>query len=192
MQFIIRGSILTKMSRKKFRESQYELLHRPGKKPPKGSEIQPRSDGHRSTPVPLPSKQEEVKPNRHLGEMSAVNKVPEKQREDIRPKSHGGNSAYVPKSHEKPKNTQEDGNNGDVNMEDGTAEEEKEILNRTGPTTKATTPRNKSTGRRKGTTRRMTPTKETATRATRTRDPMNCRKSNSGDRNKALLQLYQR
>jgi hypothetical protein len=45
--------------------------------PPKGSKIQPRSDGHRSTPVPLPSKQEEVKPNRHLGEMSAVNKVPE-------------------------------------------------------------------------------------------------------------------
>jgi hypothetical protein len=54
--------------------------------PPKGSKIQPRSDGHRSTPVPLPSKQEEVKPNRHLGEMSAVNKVPEKQREGIRPK----------------------------------------------------------------------------------------------------------
>jgi hypothetical protein len=101
--------------------------------PPKGSKIQPRSDGHRSTPVPLPSKQEEVKPNRHLGDMSAVNKVPEKQREDMCPKSHGGNSAYVPKSHELPKSTQEDGNNGDVNMEDGTAEEEKKSthLNRT-------------------------------------------------------------
>jgi hypothetical protein len=65
--------------------------------------------------------------------MSAVNKVPEKQREGIRPKSHGGNSAYVPKPHELPKSTQEDGNNGDVNMEDGTAEEEKKSthLNRT-------------------------------------------------------------
>ena len=58
--------------------------------------------------------------------MSAVNKVPEKQREDMCPKSHGGNSAYVPKPHELPKSTQEDGNNGDVNMEDGTAEEKKE------------------------------------------------------------------
>jgi hypothetical protein len=70
--------------------------------PPKGSKIQPRSDGHRSTPVPLPSKQEEVKPNRHLGEMSAVNKVPEKQREGIRPENDEGNSAHAPKMPEKP------------------------------------------------------------------------------------------
>jgi hypothetical protein len=93
--------------------------------PPKGSKIQPRSDGHRSTPVPLPSKQEEVKPNRHLGEMSAVNKVPEKQREGMRPKSHGGNSAHELKSPEKPKSAQQENDNGDVHMDDGTAEEEK-------------------------------------------------------------------
>jgi hypothetical protein len=161
--------------------------------PPKGSKIQPRSDGHRSTPVPLPSKQEEVKPNRHLGEMSAVNKVPEKQREGIRPENDEGNSAHAPKMPEKPNNAQQDNDNGDVHMSDGTEEEEKRMLNRTGPTTKAPTPGNKSTGKRKWEARRMTPTKETATRATRTRDPMKCRKSNSGDRNKnALLQLFQR
>jgi hypothetical protein len=72
------------------------------------------------TPVPLPSKQEKVKLNRHLGDMSAVKTVPEKQREDMMcPKSDGGNSVYVPKSHELPKNTQQDDNNGDVCMEDG-------------------------------------------------------------------------
>jgi hypothetical protein len=67
------------------------------KKTPKGSEKQPRSDSHQNIPVPLPSKQEEVKPNRHLGDMSAVNKVPEKQRKGVRPKSNEGNSVYVPK-----------------------------------------------------------------------------------------------
>jgi hypothetical protein len=66
-----------------------------------------------------------VKPNRHLGEMSSVKKVPEKQREGICPKSHGGNSVYVPKSPEMPKNTQQDNYNGDVHIDDGTAEEEK-------------------------------------------------------------------
>jgi hypothetical protein len=66
----------------------------------------------------------------------------------------------------------------------GQKRKRKRMLNRTGPTTNAPTPGNKSTGKRKWEARRMTPTKETATRATRTRDPMNCRKSNSGDRNK--------
>jgi hypothetical protein len=66
-----------------------------------------------------------VKPNRHLGEMSAVNKVPEKQREGMRPKSHGGNSAHELKSPEKPKSAQQENDNGDVHMDDGTAEEEK-------------------------------------------------------------------
>jgi hypothetical protein len=69
-------------------------------KPPKGSEIQPRIDCHRSTPVPLPSKQEEVKSNQHMGNMSAVKTIPKKERKDLCPKNDGGNSAYVPKSSE--------------------------------------------------------------------------------------------
>jgi hypothetical protein len=71
------------MSQKKNFE---ELIRAPTptpKKTPKGSEKQPRSDSHRNIPVPLPSKQEEVKPNRHLGDMSAVKTVPEKQRERV-------------------------------------------------------------------------------------------------------------
>jgi hypothetical protein len=78
------------------------------------------------TPVPLPSKQEEVKPNRHLGEMSAVNKVPEKQREGFRPENDEGNSAHAPKMPEKPNSVQQDNDNGEVHMKDGTEEEEKE------------------------------------------------------------------
>jgi hypothetical protein len=92
----LRGSILENAQKKNSRVA----IRAPTptrENPPKGSKIQPRSDGHRSTPVPLPSKQEEVKPNRHLGEMSAVNKVPEKQREGIRPENDEGNSAHAPK-----------------------------------------------------------------------------------------------
>ena len=58
--------------------------------------------------------------------MSAVNKVPEKQREGIRPENDEGNSAYVPKLPEKPNNVQQDNGNGDVHMSDGKEEEEKE------------------------------------------------------------------
>jgi hypothetical protein len=101
MQFIIRGSIHENAQKKNF-EDAIRAPTPTRENPPKGSKIQPRSDGHRSTPVPLPSKQEEVKPNRHLGEMSAVNKVPEKQREGIRPENDEGNSAHAPKMPEKP------------------------------------------------------------------------------------------
>jgi hypothetical protein len=72
----------------------------------------------------------------------------------------------------------------------GQKRKRKKMLNRTGPSTNAPTLGNKATGKRKRETRRMTPTKETATRATRTRDPVNCRESNSGDRNKALQQRF--
>ena len=57
--------------------------------------------------------------------MSAVNKVPEKQREGIRPKNDGGNSAHAPKMPEKPNIALQDNDNGDVHMSDGTEEEEK-------------------------------------------------------------------
>jgi hypothetical protein len=123
--FIIRGSISRKCPEKKFRWVAIRAPTPTRENPPKGSKIQPRSDGHRSTPVPLPSKQEEVKPNRHLGEMSAVNKVPEKQREGIRPENDEGNSAHVPKSPEKPNNVQQDNDNGDVHMDDGTERKRK-------------------------------------------------------------------
>jgi hypothetical protein len=92
------GEYLKKMSRKKKFDGVAIRAPTPTpKKTPKGSEKQPRSDSHRNIPVPLPSKQEEVKPNRHLGDMSAVKTVPEKQREDMCPKSNEGNSVYVPK-----------------------------------------------------------------------------------------------
>jgi hypothetical protein len=74
----------------------------------------------------------------------------------------------------------------------GQKRKRKRMLNRTGPTTNAPTPGNKSSGKRKWEARRMTPTKETAARATRIRDPKKCRKSNCGDQNNALLQLFQR
>jgi hypothetical protein len=77
------------------------------------------------TPVPLPSKQKEVKPNTHLGEMSAVNKVPEKQREGIRPENDEGNSAHVPELSVSPKYAQQNNDNRDVHMSDGKEEEEK-------------------------------------------------------------------
>jgi hypothetical protein len=78
-QFIIRGVSHENVQKKI--SIQYELLHRPGKTPRRGRKIQPRSDSHQNIPVPLPSKQEEVKPNRHLGDMSAVKTVPEKEKE---------------------------------------------------------------------------------------------------------------
>jgi hypothetical protein len=53
----------------------------------------------------------------------------------------------------------------------GKKRKRKRMLNRTGPSTKAPTPGNKN-GERKWEARKMTPTKETATRATRRRDPM--------------------
>jgi hypothetical protein len=117
---------LSKMPEKKISMDAIRAPTPTRENPPKGSKIQPRSDGHRSTPVPLPSKQEEVKPNRHLGEMSAVNKVPEKQREGIRPENDEGNSAHAPKMPEKPNMALQDNDNGDVHMSDGTEEEEKE------------------------------------------------------------------
>jgi hypothetical protein len=66
-----------------------------------------------------------VKPNRHLGDMSAVKKVPEEQREDVRSENDEGNSAHDPKSPAKPKTVQQDNVNRDVHMSDGTEEEEK-------------------------------------------------------------------
>jgi hypothetical protein len=99
MLLIILGALSRECREKKFDGVVMDSYTDSGN-PPEGSKIQPRSDSHRNTTVPLPSKQEEVKPNRHLGDMPAVNKVPEKQREDMCPKSHGGNSAYVPKPHE--------------------------------------------------------------------------------------------
>jgi hypothetical protein len=68
------------------------------KKTPKGSEMQPWTNGHRRNPVPIPSKQEDVKTNRYLGDMSAVKTVTEKKRKDACIKINEGNSVYVLKS----------------------------------------------------------------------------------------------
>ena len=57
--------------------------------------------------------------------MSAVNKVPEKQRECVCPENDEGNSAEAPKMPEKPNNVQQDNDNENVHMDDGTEEEEK-------------------------------------------------------------------
>jgi hypothetical protein len=45
------------------------------KKSPKGSEIKPRSESNQYTPVPHPSKRDEVKPSRHLGDTSTLKTV---------------------------------------------------------------------------------------------------------------------
>jgi hypothetical protein len=91
----------------------------------KGSEIKPRIDGHRSTPVSLPNIQEEVKPDKHLGDMSVVKTVRMEKREGVCPKSNGGNSALELKLPEKPRNPQQDNDNGDMHMDYGTEEDEK-------------------------------------------------------------------
>jgi hypothetical protein len=54
----------------------------------------------------------------------------------------------------------------------GQKRKRKRMLNRTVPTTNAPTPGIKATRKRKWEARRMTTIKETAKRATRTRDPM--------------------
>jgi hypothetical protein len=59
-----------------------------------------RPGTQQNTPLPLRSKQEEVKLNGHLGDMSAVKTVPKMEKKNICPKSNGENSAYVPKSSE--------------------------------------------------------------------------------------------
>jgi hypothetical protein len=140
------------------------------KKTPKGSEKQPRSDSHQNIPVPLPSKQEEVKPNRHLGDMSAVKKVPEKQRKVCVPKAMKEIRSMSPSNLTYPVTCCKNNDNGDVLMEDGTTEEEKVA---------------------KGQTRQGSPTKDIPKKTkNRSREHKKRRKNSNGDRRKMTQHLY--